>query len=346
MGACCAWPRARWRRARFRASWPSPRPSASGGSRPASACCGATAERAPSAPRQAAGGDGGDPSWGWVEPLASSPPVALVESGLVALQAASGLPWWATMIAASALLRTSLTLPLAVLQSRVLAKLENLQPEIQSLAKELHNEVSVYGKQWGWSEKVRRSQFKRNMRRIVTNLYIRDNCHPAKASLLVLVQMPVWVFVSVALRNFSIGRTASEGAFIQEQLSTGGVLWFSDLTVPDSTWIIPISLGLLNLFIVELFALRKTEVSTLQKYITHFFRALSLLMIPIAAAAPSCVALYWLSSSFVGLSHNLLLRSPAFRRLCAIPQTKSHSDTPYRDLVSALRVKLSLNRNP
>uniref|UniRef100_A0A6J0VA63 Cytochrome c oxidase assembly protein COX18, mitochondrial isoform X1 n=2 Tax=Pogona vitticeps TaxID=103695 RepID=A0A6J0VA63_9SAUR len=297
------------------------------------------------APFQGGGGGGGaaaQPFWGGVESLASSAPVVFVESGIVALQAASGLPWWAALVATSAVLRTGLTLPLAVLQYRVLAKLENLQPEIQSLAKELHCEVSVYGKQLGWSEKEKRFQFKRNMRRIVSNLYIRDNCHPVKASLLVLVQMPMWVFVSIALRNLSIGRTASEGDFIQEQLSTGGVLWFTDLTVPDSTWIMPVTLGLLNLFIIELFALRKTEISKLQKYITHFCRAVSVLMIPIAATAPSCIALYWLSSSFMGLSHNLLLRSPAFRRLCAIPQTKSHSDTPYRDLISAFCAKLSI----
>lgn len=38
---------------------------------------------------------------------------------------------------------------------------------------------------------------------------------------------------------------------VQEQFSTGGTLWFTDLTAPDSTWIMPVSLGLLNLLIVE-----------------------------------------------------------------------------------------------
>lgn len=56
------------------------------------------------------------------------------------------------------------------------------------------------------------------------------------------------------------------------------------------------------------------------------------------------MALYWLSSSFVGLSHNLLLRSPTFRRLCCIPRTKSDSDTPYRDIVAALITKYSFKK--
>ncbi|KAH0627042.1 hypothetical protein JD844_002409 [Phrynosoma platyrhinos] len=238
-----------------------------------------------------------------------------MESGLVALQAASGLPWWASVV------------------------LENLQPEIQSLAKHLRYEVSVCAKQQGWSEKSARVQFKKNMKRIISGLYVRDNCHPVKASLLIWIQIPLWVFVSIALRNLSVGRAASEGIFIQEQLSTGGTLWFTDLTVPDPTWIMPVTLGVLNLLIVEIFTLRKTEPSRFQKYATNFFRGVSIFMIPVAATVPSCLALYWLSSSFMGLSHNLLLCSPAFRRLCHIPRTKSDSDTPYRDIVFTFFVK-------
>ncbi|KAJ6660578.1 hypothetical protein lerEdw1_017575 [Lerista edwardsae] len=256
--------------------------------------------------------------WAWYEALAASAPVACAESGLAVLQAASGLPWWATVVAASAALRTGLTLPLAAQQSRVLAKLENLQPEIQSLAKHLRYEVSVCAKQQGWSEKLCRFHFKKNLKRIVSELYVRDNCHPFKASLLIWIQIPVWVFVSVALRNFSIGRATYGGVSIEEQLSTGGTLWFMDLTI---------------------FALRKTELSRIQKYATNFFRGVSLLMIPVAATVPSVIALYWVSSSFMGLSHNLLLRSPTFRRLCRIPRTKSDSDTPYRDIIATFYAK-------
>ncbi|NXU71034.1 COX18 protein, partial [Oreotrochilus melanogaster] len=126
--------------------------------------------------------------------------------------------------------------------------LENLQPEIRKLAEQLRYEVSVRGKQVGWSEKVARFHFKKNLRRILTELYIRDNCHPFKATLLVWVQVPLWVCVSLALRNCSLGATDPA---VQEQFSAGGALWFPDLTAPDSTWILPVSLGLVNLLIVE-----------------------------------------------------------------------------------------------
>ncbi|NWV01991.1 COX18 protein, partial [Upupa epops] len=142
----------------------------------------------------------------------------------------------------------AVTLPLAAQQGRVLAKLENLQPEIKTFAQRLRYDVSVRGKQMGWSEKVARFHYKKNLRRTVMELYVRDNCHPFKATLLVWVQIPMWVCVSLALRNCSVGATSSA---VQEQFSTGGVLWFTDLTAPDSTWILPVALGLVNLLIVE-----------------------------------------------------------------------------------------------
>ncbi|XP_065693130.2 cytochrome c oxidase assembly protein COX18, mitochondrial [Patagioenas fasciata] len=282
----------------------------------------------------------GSPGSGY-EWLARSAPVHWAEDGLVALQAATGLPWWAAIVCGAALLRTAVTLPLAAHQGRLLAKLENLQPEIKKLAEHLRYEVSVHGRQLGWSEKVARFHFKRNLRKIITELYIRDNCHPFKATLLVWVQIPMWVSVSLALRNCSVGAMDSE---VQEQFSAGGVLWFTDLTAPESTWILPVALGLVNLLIVEIFALRKREVSRFQKLATNFFRVLSIVMIPVAATVPSSMALYWFSSSFVGLSHNLLLCSPTFRRLCFIPRTKSDSETPYRDIVSAFTTKYSFRK--
>lgn len=59
---------------------------------------------------------------GWYERLAQSAPVHWAEAGLGSLQAAAGLPWWAAIPCAAALLRSAVTLPLAAYQGRVLAK--------------------------------------------------------------------------------------------------------------------------------------------------------------------------------------------------------------------------------
>ncbi|XP_064423662.1 cytochrome c oxidase assembly protein COX18, mitochondrial [Latimeria chalumnae] len=282
---------------------------------------------------------------GWYESLADSTPIHLTEDMLMAMQQVTGLPWWANIICTTVALRAAITLPLAAYQTYIIAKVENLQPEIGDLAKRLRYEVSVRAKQRGWSEKVARFHFKKNLRRLVSELYVRDNCHPFKASLVIWVQIPMWVFVSVALRNLSVAIIESEkvsGA--HKELAAGGMLWFPDLTLPDSTWILPVLVGVVNLLIVEIFALRKLEPSKFQKYVTNFIRAISLVMIPIAATVPSSMALYWLSSSAVGLGQNLLLHSPTFRQLCRIPKAKSDSDTPYKDITAAFLTKYFMKK--
>ncbi|XP_072549808.1 cytochrome c oxidase assembly protein COX18, mitochondrial [Salminus brasiliensis] len=275
---------------------------------------------------------------GWYESIADSGPVHLTEQLLVFSQQATGLPWWASIVCTTLALRTAVTLPLAVYQAIIMAKVEALQKEIAELARQLHYEVSVKAQEKGWSERTCRSHFKKNLRRIVSELYVRDNCHPFKTSVLIWVQLPMWVCVSLALRNLSLG-TGHVSTGLQQELAAGGALWFLNLTLPDSTWIIPVSLGLTNLFITEVFALRQVQASRFQKNVTHFIRGLSLVMIPLAAAVPSSMALYWLSSSCVGLAHNLLLRSPRFRALCRIPPTRLDSETPYRDIVAAFVAK-------
>ncbi|XP_062350055.1 cytochrome c oxidase assembly protein COX18, mitochondrial isoform X2 [Cinclus cinclus] len=170
--------------------------------------------RAPPALAAAGAGAGPGPGGleGWYGWAAGSAPVHWAEGGLAALQEATGLPCWAAIAGGAAVLRTAVTLPLAAHQGRLLAKVENLQPEIKELAKRLRYEVSVRGKQLGWSDKVARFHFAKNMRRIVTELYIRDNCHPFKATVLLWVQIPMWVCVSLALRNCSVGALGSAGA--------------------------------------------------------------------------------------------------------------------------------------
>ncbi|KAK2506098.1 hypothetical protein MC885_008522 [Smutsia gigantea] len=289
-------------------------------------------------------GPGGAGSW--YEALATSAPVLGTEQVLLCAHTATGLPWWGTILLTTVALRGAVTLPLAAYQHYILAKVRGACILRISLGggkfaarNKKHFEASQPRSCNSCKSTGVVQKSCQNMRRLVSELYVRDNCHPFKATVLVWIQLPMWIFMSVALRNFSTGTTHSEGFSVQEQLATDGVLWFPDLTALDSTWILPVSVGVINLLIVEIFALQKIGMSHFQTYITYFVRAVCVLMIPIAATVPSSIVLYWLCSSFMGLSQNLLLRSPRCRQLCRIPLTKSDSDTPYKDLFAAFYAK-------
>ncbi|XP_066498284.1 cytochrome c oxidase assembly protein COX18, mitochondrial isoform X2 [Hoplias malabaricus] len=148
---------------------------------------------------------------GWYESIADSGPVHLTEQLLVFTQQTTGLPWWLSIICTTVTLRTAVTLPLAVYQNIIIAKVEALQKEIAELARRLRYEISVKAREKNWTEKTCRYHFRKNLRRIVSELYVRDNCHPFKASLLIWVQLPMWVCLSLALRNLSMGGAGSRG---------------------------------------------------------------------------------------------------------------------------------------
>ncbi|XP_077589197.1 cytochrome c oxidase assembly protein COX18, mitochondrial isoform X2 [Stigmatopora nigra] len=267
-------------------------------------------------------------SAGWYAQAAHSAPVRMAEDFLTEVQQSGALPWWLAIGATTLGIRTLVTLPLAAYQIRILAKVEALQPEIAALAQRLRYEVSARAGERGWTDAQCRFHFRKNLRRLVSELHVRDNCHPFKASLLLWVQLPLWISLSLALRNLS--QRHSE---LQASLTTGGALWFPDLTMPDSTWLLPLALGLTNLLIVELFARQRTNVTSVQKWVSHAMRGLSLLMIPIAASVPSSMALYWLCSSLVGLSHNLLLKTPVVREALGLPaRHKTPSDVAGKKL--------------
>ncbi|XP_053429327.1 cytochrome c oxidase assembly protein COX18, mitochondrial isoform X3 [Nycticebus coucang] len=147
---------------------------------------------------------------GWYEALAASAPVRGAEQVLLSAHVAAGLPWWGSILLTTVALRGAVTLPLAAYQHYILAQVENLQPEIKNIARHLNQEIAIRANQLGWSKRVARLTYLKHMRRFVSELYVRDNCHPFKATVLVWIQLPMWIFMSVALRNLSTGAAHSE----------------------------------------------------------------------------------------------------------------------------------------
>lgn len=133
--------------------------------------------------------------------LSDSSPVLFAQENSVFLHDLTGLPWWATIISTTIILRTAVTLPLAVYQNHILARYENILQEMPAIVKELKMETAYAVKKFSWTEKQARLVYNRSLRKQLKNLIIRDNCHPAKASLLLWVQIPMWICLSASLRN-------------------------------------------------------------------------------------------------------------------------------------------------
>lgn len=274
--------------------------------------------------------------------ISDSTPVAYMQEGLKFAHDITGLPWWASIILSTVVLRSVVTLPLTVYQYKIMGRLEKISKEFPDIIEELKRETAMGIQKFKWNEKQAKQIFAITAKEQWNKLVIRENCHPAKTAITIWVQIPLWIIQSVAIRNLVQGLpdpTSLQAQLTLTELMIGGFGWIPNLTVPDSSWILPITLGVINLMVIQIqVSIRKDGPGgRMRKIATNAFRGFSILMIPIAAMVPSCLCLYWVSSSTYGLIQNLVLISPKVRSGLGIPEL-SHlpKDKPYLFLLNQI----------
>lgn len=186
--------------------------------------------------------------------ISHSTAVAHFQDGLVRLHDTTGLPWWATIVLSTVLMRTVITLPLTIYQHRITARLEHITAEMPAIVAELKQEAAVARRHYKWSEAETRRVYNRSVKKQWDALVVRENCHPLKTFCVVWGQIPLWIVQSMALRNLlTLQPDASvlQAQLAFTELTLGGCAWFPNLTEVDASLVLPVALGVLNLIIIE-----------------------------------------------------------------------------------------------
>jgi len=249
----------------------------------------------------------------------------------------------------TAALRFLITLPAQTTSQKVAAKRYLLKKEmdekvIPALKHATNRHVAINK----WSEEKAKFNFRRVSGDLWREKVIEYNCHFSKLFLPLYIQIPVWLFSSVSLRNLSTMRGSDlrlESVPMQErfiQMSSEGMMWFPNLTVPDSSLLLPMVVGCsfaANIFISQ----RRLQANQMDekmaknsRVITYLIYTFAAVMVPLAAFQPTSLALYWATSGLSGTAINLLLLSPKYRYLVKIPKTPLDSKTPYLDVKNRL----------
>ncbi|GFN79867.1 mitochondrial inner membrane protein cox18 [Plakobranchus ocellatus] len=155
------------------------------------------------------------------------------------------------------------------------------------------------------------------------------------------LQMPIWISISYSLRNMT-SRALSPDLDHHEEckgLTDEGTLWFSDLTINDSTWILPVMMGCVTLFNIEMTHLTIGEVTKYRKRLTLFLRCLALLFIPISSTMPTAMVFYWVNSGFLAAAQNMLNDYSPFRRFVGLGQSQTESTSPLKALMRKAKLK-------
>lgn len=126
------------------------------------------------------------------------------------------------------------------------------------------------------------SQFMRN-----------EKVNPLKNMLVPLAQAPIFLSYFIGIRRMVNAPV--------ESLHTGGMLWFSDLTIADPYYMLPL-ITCSTLFLTIQLGVDGMNLNTSNGHIIkHVVRAMPLVMFPFIMNFPAAMVVYWSTSNFVSL---------------------------------------------
>lgn len=208
----------------------------------------------------------------------------------------TGFDWWASIIATTFMIRC-ITLPLMINQLKATSKFAILKPKLDEINEEMQSRGMAPAAVAEGQQKMQAAM----------KDYGVTPFTPLKG---VLIQGPVFISFFMAISNM-VEKVPS--------FKEGGVLWFTDLTVPDSMYIFPVLTALTFWITVECNAQEGLEGNPSAKTIKNVSRAFAALTIPFTAGFPKAVFCYWMTSNLFSLSYGLVVKNPAVKKFLGVP---------------------------
>jgi YidC/Oxa1 family membrane protein insertase len=222
---------------------------------------------------------------------------------------ATGLPWWATIVAATLTVRT-LILPVSLYTMKNAAKMAAIQDDL----KVMREDIMVAVRSGNRTLAGEKQEAQRNFMRAA-------GISPGKVFLGPLLQFPFFISFFVGIRRMS--QTNPDFAY-------GGALWFTDLASKDPFYMLPILAGMTLAAMTELGGDTGAKMTPQMKSIMRGFAVVS---VPMTAWFPAAVFCYWIPNNLFSAALSGTMRSPRLKRAfgltpdpASIPGTKAAAE--------------------
>jgi len=181
-------------------------------------------------------------------------------------------------------------LPLAIRGQRASSRMAHLQPELAMIKKRYEA--------LGTPSQAEQKAFAENMQ----GLFKRYEVTPFAALTAPLVQAPLFMGMFFGMRKLP--------DLFPEACANGGLFWFTDLTVPDPTYILPLACGLSFLATIETGKDQMLDSNPQHgPMIVNAFRAMAVVMVPMITTFPSAMLCYWVPNNFITMVQSISLRN-------------------------------------
>ncbi|KAJ6641722.1 Mitochondrial inner membrane protein OXA1L [Pseudolycoriella hygida] len=232
-------------------------------------------------------------------------PVGLVQSAMEYLHVTLDLPWWGVIMCGTIAVRT-LIFPLVILTQRNAAKMSNNMPQLQTLQLKMSD-----ARQTG--NHMESARLAHEMHQFMKD----KDVSPFKSLLVPLAQAPVFISFFMGLRQMANAPV--------ESLRTGGLFWFTDLTMPDQYYLLPIITST-TLYITILVGTDGAKLSQqTTQTLKYVLRVLPIVIFPFTINFPGAILCYWVCSNFISLIQVGVLRVPAVRDFFKIEKLITYS---------------------
>ncbi len=185
---------------------------------------------------------------------------------------AQGAPWWLSIAILTVIVRTVL-FPLTIRQVKSMRAMQDLKPDMDRI----------------------RAQYKDNRQKQqeeIMKLYQERQVNPFGSCFPLLVQMPIFIGMFYVIRGF--GDT-------HPSFTSGGILWFQDLSAYDPFYILPVLSALTMLAASEI---TSKHIDPQQRWI---MRTLPVVFTIFLLTFPAGLFMYWITSNLVTLVQNYVI---------------------------------------
>lgn len=219
----------------------------------------------------------GEPTFASLD-LGGYSPVGILQSSLEYLHVSCDLPWYATIIASTFVIRMLLT-PIVVKSQQNAALMRNIMPEMQEIQNKI-TEARQMGNAVAYAE---------HNQELIAMMQSKG-VNPIKNLLVPMAQVPIFLSYFIGIRGMVNAPV--------ESLQTGGTLWFTDLTLADPYYLLPlITCSTLALTLKIASDARVQQVQMM----SFIMNALPIITFPFIMNFPSALVLYWASSNTISL---------------------------------------------
>ncbi|KAL8053983.1 hypothetical protein ABFX02_05G108600 [Erythranthe guttata] len=221
----------------------------------------------------------------------SSTPVAAIQYLVDYVHCYTGFNWWASIVVTTVLIR-SILLPLGIHLRKCELKYKLIEPRLQEIKKEMRDK-----------DMSPRDVAERRAR--MKELYKEYGNTPFTRWKGTLIGVPILYCVLSALTNMA----ANVPSFKE-----GGALWFTDLSTPDSMFILPILTGLS--FWIRFEPLKDSIFASPRKIFDLVFSSLT---IPLTAMFSKVICFYLITFNLFSLACDLVLRKRGVKLFLGLP---------------------------